>query len=168
MRRRRSPPTLLAKTDEHDLVTRAGCPQKWAYHEGIGCALLRKPDLVRDLVRTTKQRLGWNFPVSVKIRIDDDPACVSLVLPLALFWTDGLPRVGGPTSLSLLRLRAAPTSCPCMAGHDINLRTGTPSTPKASPLPRAAPRVPFLSLRMAMSSRVKKARRSGRERVCAA
>ncbi|GAA6005256.1 tRNA dihydrouridine synthase [Rhodotorula paludigena] len=51
-----------------------GCPQKWAYHEGIGCALLRKPELVRDLVRTTKQRLGWNFPVSVKIRIDDDPA----------------------------------------------------------------------------------------------
>lgn len=53
-----------------------GCPQKWAYHEGIGCALLRKPDLVRDLVRTTKQRLGWDFPVSVKIRIDDDPTCV--------------------------------------------------------------------------------------------
>ncbi|GAA5839044.1 hypothetical protein JCM11251_007860 [Rhodosporidiobolus azoricus] len=50
-----------------------GCPQKWAYQEGIGCALLRKPELVRDLVRATKQRLGWEFPVSVKIRVDDDP-----------------------------------------------------------------------------------------------
>ncbi|GAA5911949.1 tRNA dihydrouridine synthase [Sporobolomyces salmoneus] len=51
-----------------------GCPQKWAYQEGIGCALLRKPDLVRDLVRTTKQRLGWEFPVCVKIRVDNDPS----------------------------------------------------------------------------------------------
>ncbi|GAA5907658.1 hypothetical protein JCM6882_008941 [Rhodosporidiobolus microsporus] len=50
-----------------------GCPQKWAFQEGIGCALLRKPELVRDLVRATKQRLGWEFPVSVKIRVDDDP-----------------------------------------------------------------------------------------------
>ncbi|POY72919.1 hypothetical protein BMF94_4080 [Rhodotorula taiwanensis] len=48
------------------------CPQKWAYQEGIGCALLRKPQLVHDLVRATKERLGWNFPVSVKIRVDDD------------------------------------------------------------------------------------------------
>jgi tRNA-dihydrouridine synthase 4 len=50
----------------------SGCPQKWAFQEGIGCALLRKPDTVRDLVRSVKQRLGWEFPVSVKIRVDDD------------------------------------------------------------------------------------------------
>ncbi|BGP58095.1 hypothetical protein JCM8202_006203 [Rhodotorula sphaerocarpa] len=49
-----------------------GCPQKWAYQEGIGCALLRKPEVVHDLVRSTKSRLGWSFPVSVKIRVDDD------------------------------------------------------------------------------------------------
>lgn len=49
-----------------------GCPQKWAYQEGIGCALLRKPELVADLVRTTKQRLGWNYAVCVKIRVDSD------------------------------------------------------------------------------------------------
>lgn len=47
-------------------------PQKWAFQEGIGCALLRNPNTVRDLVRTTKQRIGWDFPVSVKIRIDSD------------------------------------------------------------------------------------------------
>lgn len=58
------------------LTSLAGCPQKWAYQEGFGCALLRKPELVHDLVRTTKARLGWNFPVSVKIRVDDDKRCV--------------------------------------------------------------------------------------------
>jgi hypothetical protein len=49
-----------------------GCPQRWAYNEGIGCALLRKPELVRDMVRAVKGRLGWGWPVSVKIRVDPD------------------------------------------------------------------------------------------------
>lgn len=49
-----------------------GCPQKWAYHEGIGCALLRKPDLVADMIRATKDRMGWGWPVSIKIRIDPE------------------------------------------------------------------------------------------------
>lgn len=66
--------TCLASFDAHRL-RRAGCPQKWAYQEGIGCALLRKPELVRDLVRSTKQRVGWDFPVSVKIRVDPDLTC---------------------------------------------------------------------------------------------
>lgn len=50
-----------------------GCPQKWAYEEGIGSALLRKPELVGDMVRCVKDRLGWGWPVSVKIRIDPEP-----------------------------------------------------------------------------------------------
>ncbi|WRT66319.1 uncharacterized protein IL334_003274 [Kwoniella shivajii] len=50
-----------------------GCPQRWAYNEGIGCALLRKPELVRDMVKTVKGRMGWNWPVSIKIRVDPDP-----------------------------------------------------------------------------------------------
>ncbi|WVW83863.1 hypothetical protein I302_105885 [Kwoniella bestiolae CBS 10118] len=49
-----------------------GCPQRWAYNEGIGCALLRKPELVRDMVRAVKQRMGWGWSVSIKIRIDPD------------------------------------------------------------------------------------------------
>jgi tRNA-dihydrouridine synthase 4 len=49
-----------------------GCPQKWAYYEGIGCALLRKPELVADMIRCTKDRLGWGWPVSIKIRIDPE------------------------------------------------------------------------------------------------
>lgn len=49
-----------------------GCPQKWAYADGIGSALLRKPELVSDMVRCVKDRLGWGWPVSVKIRIDPE------------------------------------------------------------------------------------------------
>lgn len=49
-----------------------GCPQQWAYKEGIGCALLRRPELVADMVRTVHQRMGWDYPISVKIRIDPE------------------------------------------------------------------------------------------------
>ncbi|KZT52133.1 FMN-linked oxidoreductase [Calocera cornea HHB12733] len=48
-----------------------GCPQSWAYSEHVGSWLLRNPDRVRDIVRATKDRVGWAFPVSVKIRIDE-------------------------------------------------------------------------------------------------
>lgn len=46
-----------------------GCPQSWAIQEGIGCALMKKPELVRDMVRAAKKRCGERFCVSVKIRI---------------------------------------------------------------------------------------------------
>lgn len=71
-------PTSLADAAElispyvDGLDLNCGCPQKWAYHEGIGCALLRKPELVRDMVRTVKDRMGWGWPVSIKIRVDPD------------------------------------------------------------------------------------------------
>ncbi|KAL1405445.1 tRNA dihydrouridine synthase [Vanrija albida] len=61
-----------------------GCPQRWAYAEGIGCALLRKPELVADMVRATKDRLGWGFPVSIKIRVDDDPRATETLVRNAL------------------------------------------------------------------------------------
>ncbi|WWC89370.1 uncharacterized protein L201_004293 [Kwoniella dendrophila CBS 6074] len=49
-----------------------GCPQRWAYNEGIGCALLRKPELIKDMVKSVKDRMGHNWSVSIKIRIDPD------------------------------------------------------------------------------------------------
>jgi hypothetical protein len=49
-----------------------GCPQPWAYSEHVGSWLLRQPDRVRDLVRAAKDRLGWSYPVSIKVRVDSD------------------------------------------------------------------------------------------------
>jgi tRNA-dihydrouridine synthase 4 len=49
-----------------------GCPQPWAYSEGIGSALLRKPHIVADMVRQVNERMGSDFGISVKIRVDDD------------------------------------------------------------------------------------------------
>jgi tRNA-dihydrouridine synthase 4 len=56
-----------------------GCPQKWAIQEGIGSALMKKPDTVCDIIRQVKRRTacvkmddGSAFPCSIKIRIHDD------------------------------------------------------------------------------------------------
>jgi tRNA-dihydrouridine synthase len=39
---------------------------------GIGSGLLRKPEIVADMVRAVKDRMGWDYDVSVKIRVDPD------------------------------------------------------------------------------------------------
>jgi len=50
-----------------------GCPQRWAIQDGFGCCLLRKPQLVHEMVRTVKNRISDpEFNVSIKIRINDN------------------------------------------------------------------------------------------------
>ncbi|XP_077496662.1 dihydrouridine synthase 4 [Amblyomma americanum] len=50
-----------------------GCPQRWAMAEGYGAHLLAHPELVRDMVYQTRNRLSdSNFTMSVKIRICSD------------------------------------------------------------------------------------------------
>lgn len=49
-----------------------GCPQPWAIDEGIGSALLRQPELVKDIIKITHDRVGNILPVSFKIRVDSD------------------------------------------------------------------------------------------------
>jgi len=58
-----------------------GCPQRWAIQEGVGCALLKKPELVKDMVREAKERSGLH--VSVKIRIAPDLGETVQILKLA-------------------------------------------------------------------------------------
>ncbi|PNS13739.1 hypothetical protein CAC42_3232 [Sphaceloma murrayae] len=49
-----------------------GCPQSWAVREGIGCGLMSKPELVRDIAAAAKAVYGTNKSVSIKIRIHKD------------------------------------------------------------------------------------------------
>ena len=43
--------------------------------EGFGAYLLKKADLIQDIIKQTTSRVT-GLPVSVKIRIDKDPRCV--------------------------------------------------------------------------------------------
>lgn len=50
-----------------------GCPQKWAMQEGVGAALLEKPELVADMVRAVHNSCpGLLLPCVVKMRVYDD------------------------------------------------------------------------------------------------
>ena len=56
-----------------------GCPQPWAIKEEIGSALLKKPQVICDIIQQVKRRTspvklsdGAEFPISIKIRIDSD------------------------------------------------------------------------------------------------
>ncbi|KAI8458750.1 tRNA-dihydrouridine synthase [Phakopsora pachyrhizi] len=62
-----------------------GCPQSWAYKEGIGSALLSKPDLVKELIRSVKSVCGESFSVSIKIRVDDDLKNTSRLIKTAIY-----------------------------------------------------------------------------------
>ncbi|PLW12609.1 hypothetical protein PCASD_17145 [Puccinia coronata f. sp. avenae] len=74
-----------------------GCPQQWAYKEGIGSALLRKPDLVRELVRSIKATCGEDYPVSIKIRIDDELRNTSQLIKTAVHANVSMITVHGRT-----------------------------------------------------------------------
>ncbi|KAK4048548.1 tRNA dihydrouridine synthase [Microbotryomycetes sp. JL201] len=108
-----------------------GCPQKWAFQEGIGSALLRKPESVRDLVRATKQRLGWDFPVSVKIRVDADLSLTNTLVRTAIEAGADILTVHGrtrhqqsqshPVNLDAIRfaIECARGQVPCVANGDV-------------------------------------------------
>lgn len=50
-----------------------GCPQRWAIQEGYGACLINKPEMLRDVVLQTRNRIPANdFTVSIKIRIHPD------------------------------------------------------------------------------------------------
>ncbi|ORC93529.1 putative tRNA-dihydrouridine synthase 4 [Trypanosoma theileri] len=52
-----------------------GCPQRWAMKEGLGSALLQKPEVVADIVRCVRNGLSGgehDIPCVVKMRVSDD------------------------------------------------------------------------------------------------
>ena len=48
-----------------------GCPQSWAMKDGYGSYLLKKPEVIEDMVKTVKRNVPSTFSVSVKIRLLD-------------------------------------------------------------------------------------------------
>ncbi|ESL10212.1 hypothetical protein TRSC58_02059 [Trypanosoma rangeli SC58] len=65
--------TLLAPyCDAIDL--NCGCPQRWVIKEGLGSALLHKPEIVADMVRCIRNGLsgGVSLPCAVKMRVNED------------------------------------------------------------------------------------------------
>lgn len=46
-----------------------GCPQRWAMQDGYGSYLLKKPELIEDMIKTVRRNLPSNFSVSLKIRL---------------------------------------------------------------------------------------------------
>ena len=46
-----------------------GCPKKFSILGGMGAALLQKPDIVEDIIKTLKRNLRNNFSISCKIRL---------------------------------------------------------------------------------------------------
>ncbi|PAV15721.1 FMN-linked oxidoreductase [Pyrrhoderma noxium] len=61
-----------------------GCPQKWAYEEQIGSWLLRHPEIISDIIRSAKNRVETSFPISIKIRIDEDPKVTEQLIQTAI------------------------------------------------------------------------------------
>ncbi|KYM81752.1 tRNA-dihydrouridine synthase 4-like protein [Atta colombica] len=49
-----------------------GCPQRWAMQEGYGANLLKKPELIKDLVYQVRNHIPKPFTVSAKIRLLKD------------------------------------------------------------------------------------------------
>ncbi|KAI8590166.1 hypothetical protein BDZ88DRAFT_415763 [Geranomyces variabilis] len=70
----------LAAPYSNGVDLNCGCPQKWAISEKIGSYLMEDPERVRDMVRQVKARVGGMrmadgepYPVSIKIRVHNDP-----------------------------------------------------------------------------------------------
>jgi tRNA-dihydrouridine synthase 4 len=58
--------------DVEGIDLNCGCPQKWAISDGIGAALIKQPELVKQMVKEVRANVPATMPVSVKIRLRND------------------------------------------------------------------------------------------------
>jgi len=105
-----------------------GCPQKWAFQEGIGACLINNPEFVSDVVKQTRRKVtNPNFSVSVKIRIHDDiqqtvDLCRQVeAAGVSFISVHGRTRLqrGEPVNLEAIRTIADSVSVPVIANGDI-------------------------------------------------
>jgi tRNA-dihydrouridine synthase 4 len=66
--------TELVRPYSDGVNLNCGCPQSWALKEGIGASLIKKADLVCEMIREARKRVQHDaeYTVSAKIRIHDD------------------------------------------------------------------------------------------------
>ncbi|XP_031623645.1 tRNA-dihydrouridine(20a/20b) synthase [NAD(P)+]-like [Contarinia nasturtii] len=104
-----------------------GCPQRWAMQEGLGCALLKDPELVKDLTSTIRRNFPSDFSVSVKIRVQKPLAqtislCQQLekcgVTFLTIHGRTSSQKIAEPSNNEFLREVKQSISVPLIANGD--------------------------------------------------
>lgn len=105
-----------------------GCPQSWACQEGIGAGLMKQPELVAEMVRATKARVGSEKCVSVKIRIHKElKETVEMVRRVERMGVDFIgvhgrlknQRSSTPPNLEAIKLVKESAGCPVVANGDV-------------------------------------------------
>lgn len=104
-----------------------GCPIKEQVREGVGAALMVKPELVASMVRTIKRVCGDDFCVEVKIRIHRDleetVRFVKLVEEAGVDYISvhgrlKTQRSSEPPNLDAIKLVKQTVKCPVVANGD--------------------------------------------------
>lgn len=104
-----------------------GCPIKEQVREGVGAALMIKPELVASMVKTVKEVCGPHFCVEVKIRIhkdiNDTVRFVKLVEAAGVDYISVHGRLKAqrstePPNLDAIKLIKNTVNCPVVANGD--------------------------------------------------
>jgi len=118
-----------------------GCPQRWAWKEGIGACLINNPQFVSDVVKQTKAKISDpNFSVSVKIRIHTDISrtvdlCRQIEAAGASFITvhgRTKDQKGEPVNLEAIKIIKDSLDIPVVANGDVKSLTDVNETVDAT------------------------------------
>jgi tRNA-dihydrouridine synthase 4 len=105
-----------------------GCPQSWACQDGLGAGLMSNPQLVAEMVRGVKARVGTEICMSVKIRIHRDLGeTVEFVRRVERMGVDFISvhgrlknqRSSTPPNLEAIALVKSTVRCPVVANGDV-------------------------------------------------
>jgi len=105
-----------------------GCPQRWAWKEGIGACLINNPQFVSEVVKQTKAKISDpTFSVSVKIRVHTDISrtvdlCRQIEAAGANFLTvhgRTKDQKGEPVNLEAIKIIKESVNLPVIANGDI-------------------------------------------------
>jgi len=118
----------LIQNDVLGVDLNMGCPKKFSVLGGMGAALLSKPDIVEDIVKTLKRNLRSNLSVTCKIRLlQDEKSTLELCRRLEKLEINALTVharyiADRPSSVARIKLIKPITEClhiPCVYNGDI-------------------------------------------------